>query len=113
MTDAEAGRTRDFLGYGREPPDPHWPNGAHIAVNFVINYEEGGEYSVPDGDPASEAALTEGATAPVAGRDLAAESSSCTGAESDSGACIGCSPGETFLAPCLPSPVPSSGIPKQ
>ena len=63
MTDAEAGRTRDFQGYGRTPPDPRWPNGAHVAVNFVINYEEGGEYSVPDGDPASEAALTEGANA--------------------------------------------------
>src|SRR6266446_4831043 len=49
----EAGRTRDFLGYGRQPPDPRWPNGAHVAVNFVINYEEGGEYSVPDGDPVS------------------------------------------------------------
>ena len=66
MTDAEAGRTRDFLGYGRQPPDPRWPNGAHVAVNFVINYEEGGEYSVSDGDPVSEAALTEGATAAVA-----------------------------------------------
>ena len=65
MTDAEAGRMRDFLGYGRRPPDPRWPNGAHLAVNFVINYEEGGEYSIPDGDPASEAALTEGATASV------------------------------------------------
>jgi allantoinase len=43
MTDAEAGRTRDFLGYGRNPPDPCWPNGAHVAVNFVINYAEGGE----------------------------------------------------------------------
>ncbi len=74
MNDAEAGRARDFLGYGRQPPDPRWPNGAHVAVNFVINYEEGGEYSVPDGDPASEAALTEGATAAVVGRDLAAES---------------------------------------
>ena len=56
------------------PPDPRWPNGAHVAVNFVINYEEGGEYAVPDGDAASEAGLTEGATAAVAGRDLAAES---------------------------------------
>jgi allantoinase len=74
MNDAEAGRARDFVGYGRQPPDPRWPNGAHVAVNFVINYEEGGEYSVPDGDPASEAALTEGATAAVVGRDLAAES---------------------------------------
>src|SRR3977135_3853980 len=74
MNDAEAGRARDFLGYGRQPPDPRWPNGAHVPVNFVINYEEGGEYSVPDGDPASEAALTEGATAAVVGSDLEAES---------------------------------------
>jgi allantoinase len=74
MTDVGAGRSRDFVGYGRQPPDPRWPNGAHVAVNFVINYEEGGEHSVPDGDPASEAALTEGATVSVAGRDLAAES---------------------------------------
>jgi hypothetical protein len=66
--EAEAGRTRDFLGYGRQPPDPRWPNAAHVAVNFVINYEEGGEYSVPDGDPVSEAALTEGATAAVPAR---------------------------------------------
>ena len=74
MTDAEAGRARDFVGYGRRPPDPAWPNGAHVAVNFVINYEEGGEYAVPDGDPASEAGLTEGSTAAVRGRDLGAES---------------------------------------
>ena len=74
MTGVEAGRSRDFLGYGRRPPDPRWPKGAHVAVNFVINYEEGGEYSVPDGDGSSEAALTEGATVSVGGRDLAAES---------------------------------------
>ena len=43
MTDEEAGRVRDFVGYGRHPPDPKWPGGAHVAVNFVINYEEGGE----------------------------------------------------------------------
>jgi allantoinase len=74
MTDEEAGRVRDFVGYGRNPPDPRWPSGAHIAVNFVINYEEGGEYAVPDGDATSEAGLTEGATAAVKGRDLGAES---------------------------------------
>ena len=61
MTDEEAGRVRDFVGYGRNPPDPKWPGGAHVAVNFVINYEEGGEISVPDGAPASETGLTEGA----------------------------------------------------
>ncbi|WP_207536591.1 polysaccharide deacetylase family protein [Sabulicella rubraurantiaca] len=65
---------RDFTGYGRTPPDPHWPNGARIALNFVLNHEEGGEESLPDGDPRSETALTEGSTAPVKGRDLAAES---------------------------------------
>ena len=60
MTDEEAGRVRDFVGYGRHPPDPKWPGGAHVAVNFVINYEEGGELSVPDGASASETGLTEG-----------------------------------------------------
>jgi peptidoglycan/xylan/chitin deacetylase (PgdA/CDA1 family) len=74
MTDEEAGRVRDFVGYGQHPPDAKWPGGAHVAVNFVINYEEGGERSVPDGDPASEAALTEGSTATFPGRDLGAES---------------------------------------
>jgi allantoinase len=74
MNDAEAGRTRDFVGYGRHPVDPRWPNGAHVAVNFVINYEEGGELAVPDGDASSEAALTEGATVSFGDRDLAAES---------------------------------------
>ena len=34
--------TRDFVGYGADPPDPKWPKGARIAVQFVVNYEEGG-----------------------------------------------------------------------
>jgi len=67
--------TRDFIGYGRTPPDPRWPNGARIAVNFVLNHEEGSEPSYPDGDNVSEWGLTE--VAPVnpglIGRDLAAE----------------------------------------
>jgi allantoinase len=74
MTDEGTDHVRDFVGYGRNPPDPKWPNGAHVAVNFVINYEEGGEYSVPDGDAASETGLTEGSTMAVKGRDLGAES---------------------------------------
>ena len=67
---------RDFVGYGRRPPDPGWPGGARLALNFVINYEEGSEPSIDDGDGASEARLTEVAQSPVpAGtRDLAAES---------------------------------------
>ncbi|WP_160122326.1 polysaccharide deacetylase family protein [Rhodovarius lipocyclicus] len=66
--------TRDFEGYGRNPPEARWPGGARLALNFVINHEEGGERSVPDGDPATEAALTEGSTIPPQGRDLGAES---------------------------------------
>jgi len=50
---------RDLLGYGETPPDPQWPGGARIAVQFVINYEEGGENSILHGDPASEAFLSE------------------------------------------------------
>ncbi|HCP00198.1 MAG TPA: allantoinase PuuE, partial [Rhodospirillaceae bacterium] len=50
---------RDLHGYGPEPPHPHWPNDAHIAVQFVINYEEGGENNILHGDAASEAFLSE------------------------------------------------------
>ena len=50
---------RDMIGYGRTPPDPKWPNSARIAVQFVINYEEGAENSVLHGDAGSEAFLSE------------------------------------------------------
>lgn len=50
---------RDMLGYGAEPPHARWPNGAKIALQFVINYEEGGESCILHGDPASEAFLSE------------------------------------------------------
>ena len=50
---------RDMVGYGRNPPDPKWPNEARIAVQFVMNYEEGGENNILHGDPASEAFLSE------------------------------------------------------
>ena len=43
--------TRDFVGYGPNPPVVAWPNGAKIAVSVVVNYEEGSEYSILDGDP--------------------------------------------------------------
>jgi allantoinase len=67
---------RDFVGYGGKPPDPRWPGGARVALNFVLNYEEGSEYSMMDGDGVSDAALTELAIAavPRGERDLAAES---------------------------------------
>ncbi len=50
---------RDMIGYGRTPPDPKWPGDAKIAVQFVINYEEGGENNILHGDEASEAFLSE------------------------------------------------------
>ena len=66
---------RDLIGYANNPPNPQWPNNARLAVNFVINYEEGSEYSIPDGDGFSEASLTESpsSTIPHGTRDLAAE----------------------------------------
>jgi allantoinase len=67
---------RDLIGYSDKAPDIRWPNGARVAVNFVMNYEEGSEYSFGDGDGKSDTALTEVAQArvPVGLRDLAAES---------------------------------------
>ena len=50
---------RDMKGYGATPPDPKWPGGAKIAVQIVINYEEGGENNILHGDSASEAFLSE------------------------------------------------------
>ncbi|MEH2625368.1 putative urate catabolism protein [Bradyrhizobium sp. AZCC 1719] len=50
---------RDFRGYGRNPPDPKWPGNARVAVQFVVNFEEGGENNVLDGDRASEAFLSD------------------------------------------------------
>ncbi|EXF74252.1 chitin deacetylase 1 [Colletotrichum fioriniae PJ7] len=50
---------RDFEGFGEDGFDPKWPNGARIAVSFVLNYEEGGERSTLDGDPFSEPYLWE------------------------------------------------------
>lgn len=67
---------RDFVGYGATPPDPQWPNGARLAVNFVMNYEEGSEASFFDGDNVSDTNMTEahGFNQGLRGRDLAAES---------------------------------------
>jgi len=50
---------RDMIGYGRTPPDPRWPGEARIAVQFVLNYEEGAENSILHGDAGSESLLTE------------------------------------------------------
>ncbi len=50
---------RDMIGYGAAPPDPQWPGGAKIAVQFVLNYEEGSENNVLENDRASETFLSE------------------------------------------------------
>jgi allantoinase len=67
--------SRDFIGYGPTPPDPKWPGGARIALNFVVNYEEGSEPSMQDGEGYTETGLTESSTSSIGlkGRDLAGE----------------------------------------
>jgi len=47
---------RDLVGYADQPPDPHWPGGARLVLNFVVNYEEGGERSVLHGEKVVEKA---------------------------------------------------------
>ncbi len=59
MTGSDQNYPRDMIGYGRTPPHAGWPGGARIAVQFVINYEEGGENCILHGDEASEAFLSE------------------------------------------------------
>src|SRR5438270_6418123 len=53
------GYPRDLVGYADQPPDPRWPGGARLALNFVVNYEEGGERSVLHGDKVAETRLTD------------------------------------------------------
>ena len=67
---------RDLVGYGANPPHANWPEGARLALSFVLNYEEGGEACVLDGDPAAEAYLQEvPGIPPLAGqRNLSVES---------------------------------------
>ena len=56
---------RDLIGYGSQPPHANWPGQARIAVQFVLNYEEGGESNVLHGDPAAEQFLSEIIGAPA------------------------------------------------
>jgi putative urate catabolism protein len=67
---------RNLIGYGPNPPHAEWPGGARIAVSFVVNYEEGGENTILNGDKASEVYLTEvpGGTPLQGERDLSTES---------------------------------------
>ena len=67
---------RDLAGYGAHPPDPRWPGGARLAIQVVLNYEEGGENCVLHGDSTSEAFLSEivGADAREGVRHMSMES---------------------------------------
>ncbi len=56
---------RDLIGYGANPPHPQWPGDARVALQIVVNYEEGGENAVLHGDPASETFLSEIIGAPA------------------------------------------------
>ena len=65
---------RDFVGYGPDPLRVDWPDGARIAVSIVVNYEEGSEYSLLDGDPQRETNSEVPSPLPLDERDLANES---------------------------------------
>src|SRR5215470_9263657 len=59
MSQSSTSYPRDLVGYGQHPPHARWPADARIAVQFVLNHEEGAENSVLDADPASETFLSE------------------------------------------------------
>jgi allantoinase len=64
---------RDLVGYGPNPPDPKWPNGARLALNIVVNFEEGSESTMAE-DGLTEKGLTEMPVSDVKDRDLGVES---------------------------------------
>ena len=68
------GPSSDFVGYGRKPPSCRWPDGARVALNLVVNYEEGSEYSMPAGDGRNEAVGELPHLTPPEYRDLRVES---------------------------------------
>ncbi len=67
------GPQRDFVGYGSNPPDVRWPDGSGVAVNVVLNYEEGAEYSVIDGDEINDSWGEYSYVIPPVVRDLGTE----------------------------------------
>ena len=76
MADSSSFPPRSLIGYGPYPPDPRWPGEAQVAVNFCINYEEGAELSLVNGDERSERRVSDLMVEPRIGeRDLVMESS--------------------------------------
>ncbi len=84
---------RDLVGYGGAPPNPKWPDGARVVVQFVLNYEEGGENSILHGDAGSEAFLSDmvGAQSSSASAAWPWRASTNTAPAPGSGGCTGCS----------------------
>lgn len=70
---AVPGPGRDLVGYADQPPDVEWPDGSRVAVNFVLNVEEGAEPSMQDGDGFTENRLSDSTVGQLVGRDLASE----------------------------------------
>jgi len=70
---------RDLAGYGATPPDARWPRGARLALQIVVNFEEGPEYTILDGDGRTEVGLAE---APGRRRRRRAEEVSTAGVRS-------------------------------
>ncbi len=101
VTPADSAYPRDLKGYGGNPPHARWPGGARIAVQFVLNYEEGAENSVLHGDPTSETFLSEivGAQAFEA-RHMSMESMYEYGSRVGSGACCASSTSVACRSPC-------------
>lgn len=72
--DFGGGPVRDYLGYGADPPRFRWPDGSGVAVNVVVNYEEGSEYSLPMGDGRNDGLAEIQYALPPELRDLTVES---------------------------------------
>ena len=84
------GPRRDMVGYGRHAPRARWPDNARVAINLVINYEEGSEYSHPAGDGRNDGLTEVIYNMDPAYRDLAANRCSNTAREPEFGGWRGC-----------------------
>ena len=105
---------RDMVGYGRNLPDPQWPGDAAIAVQFVLNYEEGAENSVLDGDPASETFLSEMTPAEAfRDRHMSMETLYEYGSRAGLWRLLRLFEGAAYRSPSSPSPWPCSETPRQ
>jgi hypothetical protein len=88
----DPGYPRDLAGHGEDPPHARWPGGARIAVQFVLNHEEGGENAVHHGDAASETFLSDIVGAqPFRARHMSMESLYEYGTRAGAWRCCACS----------------------